>query len=75
MNALKLFLVFFMFFCRFRFVCAAVLSVCAVCKAKEAVLDTACLQIRYKMSFWDENHEARYEDERVVNIGKTFRND
>lgn len=26
MNALKLFLVFFMFFCRFRFVCAAVLS-------------------------------------------------
>ena len=44
-------------------------------KPKEAVLDTAYLQIRYKMSFWDENHEARYEDERVVNIGKTFRND
>ena len=42
---------------------------------KVEVLDTAYLQVRYKISFWDENHEARYEDERVVNIGKTFRND
>ena len=42
---------------------------------KEAVLDTAYLQVRYKMSFWDESHEARYEGERVVNIGSAFQND
>lgn len=75
MNALKLFLVFSCFFAASALFAQPYYPSVQSVKPKEAVLDTAYLQIRYKMSFWDENHEARYEDERVVNIGKTFRND
>ena len=38
-------------------------------------MDTAYLQIRYKMSFWDERRKERCEDDRVVKIGGTFRSD
>ena len=39
---------------------------------KQVLLDTAYMKVSYKMCFWDANHETT-SDERVVEIGKSYR--
>lgn len=41
----------------------------------EEVLDTAFLRVRYEMEFWNHLGDAKYQDFRMVEIGKTARHD
>ncbi len=75
MNYLKSFIAFLLGLYPFCSLAQPYMPAVQAVYPKVKILDTAYLQVRYKMSFWDERHEARYEDERVVNIGEMYRHD